>query len=211
MKKFFNQLFKLVFCIIFIFSAFFFISERDAYHPQEILPYVGSIAEPFREKGVHITAKTYDVRDSKAYLDRDLLQVGFQPIQITIQNNTDQAYLLSNQGVGIPTAETNQVARYVTRAAIPRAIGFKVAGFVFWPFLIPGTIDSIITCKSHIKMKRDYHAKSIKDEEEHLPPYSTLHRVIFLPTNQKFEEFTLHLKNQKTHRFSPFQVKIAIK
>ncbi|NGX47273.1 MAG: hypothetical protein K1000chlam3_00646 [Chlamydiae bacterium] len=208
MKKIFNNVFKLIFCIILIFSAFFFIAEHDAYR-SEALPYVGSIAEPFKEKGVHVSAKVYDAGDSKAYLDRDLLQVGFQPIQITIQNNSEKVFALSNQGVEIPIAESKTVAGYVTRAAIPRAIGFKVAGLIFWPFLIPGTIDTIVTFNSHMKMKRDYHAKSIKDEEEILPPYSTIHRVIFLPTNQTLEDFTLYLKDQKTNQFYPFQVYIS--
>lgn len=202
-----KKLFKSVFFSIFIISAVLFLSGYEVYRP-EIPQFVGSIAEPFSEKGVHITAKSYTEKESRTYLDRNLMQVGFRPVQVTIQNNTEDSFILSSQGVEIDSAKSGEVANSVTRTAIPRSIGFKVAGFFFWPLIIPGTIDGIITFKTHLQMKKDYHAKSIKDEGELLPPYSTVHRVIFLPSNQTPEEFTLHLQNQKSNQLHPFPVKI---
>jgi len=203
----FKKLIKSISLIICVVSAVFFISGFEVYHP-ETPQFVGSIAEPFREKGVHISAKIYDGKESKAYLDRNLLHVGFQPVQVTVQNNTEDTYILSSEGVEVNSSTSSEVAGSVTRTAIPRSIGFKVAGLFFWPMIIPGTIDSIITFKSHLQMKKDYHAKSIKNEGELLPPYSTVHRVIFLPSNEIPEEFTLHLQNQKSNQFLPFNVKI---
>jgi len=203
----FKKLIKSILLVTCIVSAVFFISGFEVYHP-ETPQFVGSISEPFREKGVHISAKIYDAKESKAYLDRNLLQVGYQPVQVTIQNNTEDTYILSKEGLEMSSSTSSEVAGSVTRTAIPRSIGFKVAGFFFWPLIIPGTIDSIITFKAHLQMKRDYHAKSIKDEGELLTPYSTVHRVIFLPSNQTPEEFTLHLQNQKSNQLHPFTVKI---
>ncbi|MDN3506428.1 MAG: hypothetical protein P0S96_04285 [Simkaniaceae bacterium] len=202
-----KNLFKPVFLTISIVSAVLFLSGFEAYRP-ETPQFVGSIVEPFSEKGVHITAKTYSEKESQSYLDRNLMQVGFRPVQVTIQNNTEDSFTLSSRGIEMDSAKSSEVANSVSRTAIPRSIGFKVAGLFFWPMIIPGTIDSIITFKTHLQMKQDYHAKSIKDEGELLPPYSTVHRVIFLPSGETHEEFTLHLQNQKSNQFTPFTVKI---
>ncbi len=207
MKKQFKNLFKAVFFSTAIFSAFFFITEFEAYRPK-IMPFVGSMAEPFREKGVHIQAKAYNSHDSQAYLSRDLLEQGFQPVQVTVQNNTAQGYFLSKKGVEAPHATTGEVTSHVIRSAIPRSIAFKVAGFFFWPLIIPGTIDSIMTFKNHSSLKKDYSAKSIKEEGEYIAPYSTMHRVLFIPQKDYSDTFTLHLQEQKTGHFSPFEVKI---
>jgi len=192
-----NNIFKAAFCAIFIFSTFFFITEYEAYRPKES-HYIGSTPEPFREKGIYISAKAYDVHDSKAYLDRDLLSIGYRPIQVTIQNNSSSTYFLSDRGLDIPTVEAGSVANSVTCRHIPKSIAFKVAGFAFWPFIIPGAIDSIITFKNHNKMKHDYYAKSIKPEEEQILPYSTVNRVIFIQKDLQLDHFHLHLKTKNS-------------
>ena len=57
-------------------------------------------------------------------------------------------------------------------------------------------------------MKADFHAKSIKEEGEAIVPYSTVHRVLFVPKDQYTEAFTLHLQDPKSGYFHPFPVKI---
>lgn len=207
MKKILSNIFTAIFCVIFLISSLFFITQYHAHHPSA-LTYIGSVAEPFREKGVHISAKAYDAHDCKAYLNQDLTQLGFQPLQITIQNNTDKIYGLSTRGLETKFTEGKNVAGYVTRTAIPRAIGFKVAGFFFWPFIFPSAIDTMITLKSHQRMKKDFSIKSLKDREEWILQYSSIHRIIFLPGSQVPEEISLSLTEYQTGKQSSFLVQI---
>lgn len=207
MKKELKNTFKSIFCGFFILSVFFFITEYNAYRPKPP-QFVGSIAEPFKEEGIHIQAKAYDKHDSQAYLNRDLKGMGFQPVQVTIQNNTRNTYVLTTDGVEIPNATTSKISTYVTARGLPKSIALKVAGFIFWPFLIPGTIDTIMTIRSHVKMKADFHAKSIKEEGESIVPYSTVNRILFIPEDQYRDTFTLYLKDPKSGYFHPFPVKI---
>lgn len=207
MIKLLKNILKLSFFIIFIFSSILFISSCETYRP-EPLAYKGSIVEPFRERGVHISAKLYDAEESKAYLDRDLLRVGFRPIQITIQNNTPHVYALSTKSTPEGFTEGRQIAKYVTLSAVPRAIALKVASIFFWPFMIPSAFDTILTFKAHQKMKKDYHAKSVKETEEWILPYSTVHRVLFLASKEPIENFPLLLKEQQTKQHHSFSVKI---
>lgn len=199
-----KNVFKSILSLL-IASSFFFIANFEN-HRAEPPRFIGSIVEPFNQEGIYIQAKAYDAQDSKTYLSRDLLRRGFQPIQVTIQNNTSRTFYLSNQGLDLPNATAHTIASRISREAIPRAVIFKVIGFFFPPFLVVGTVDGIVTVHAHFKMKNDYHAKSIKDTEKPLLPYSTVHRVIFVPNKEYTGEFNLYLKQDRGYQYTPFHV-----
>ena len=155
-----------------------------------------------QEKDVGIHVKLFSSAESKYYLGHDLLAKGLQPIQITIQNNTPYEYSISPQNIGLDHLDPIDVAETIKKSGFPRFIGFKVLGFIFWPFMIPGTIDALNAFHSHKSLKRDYLAKAIK--EETIPVYSTLKRVIFVPQEQLQEHFTLTLVETKRARSDLF-------
>src|SRR5689334_12888385 len=138
LKKHFNNIFRVIFCTIATLGMLYLNSEFDAYHPSP-LQYHGSIVEPFRNEGVHITASVYDREASKNYLHRDLFLYGYQPIQITIQNNTAQTYFFAKYGVDLKSASFKDVTSKITLHAMPRSIAFKIVSFFFWPFIVPST------------------------------------------------------------------------
>jgi hypothetical protein len=135
---------------------------------------------------VFVTSRTYSHDDSTRFLKRDLLSEGYQPVQFTMQNNTSQSYVVSDKSIALPQASASDVAWKITKRKIPQAIGLKILSFFFWPFMIPSMIDSIITFKAHRDLVNDLEVKSIRTDEQALVPYSTLHRVIFV----KSEEFS---------------------
>jgi hypothetical protein len=145
------------------------------------------------EAGVTVSYKAYTPRESKASLNRDLLSRGYQPVQVTIQNNTSHTYSVSPRDVSLPLAGPANVAMSITKEAIPRSIAYKVAGFFFWPLIIPGTIDSIHTFQTHSNLKRDFAVKSLKRET--VPPYATIHRILFVPLKSYQDDFSLVLRN----------------
>jgi hypothetical protein len=162
--------------------------------------------QPFsqEEEQVLVFAKAYDADESKQYLGKDLISKGVQPVQLTIQNHTDQYLKISSEGVDLKTLPAKKVAMKVTIRALPRNIAYKVAGFLFWPFMIPGTIDSVRTMKAHKTLKKDLSAKAIKQES--ILPYSTVHRVLFVPSDQYRQVFTVTLKNQHTEAVTEYTV-----
>jgi len=208
MKNIIKNSFYLFFSILVICSTVYLTKEFVALRPQT-LPFVGSMLEPFSEEGIHIRAKVYSPRESMIYLNRDLIHRGLQPLQVTIQNNTGNSFYLSNSGLDLPNMPSKAVAGKLMRSAIPRSIAFRIAGFFFWPLLIPGTIDSIITMKNYFDIRQDYYAKSIKDQPELIVPYSTVNRVIFLPSDLDADQFTLYLQEPKGGSYHPFPVEIT--
>lgn len=155
------------------------------------------------DEGVTVVAKAYTSEESKQFLGKDLSSQGIQPVQLTIENNTSKFLNISPDNVTLPTVSSRSVARKVMNGSIPRSIAFKVAGFFFWPFMIPGTIDSIRTYHAHKMMKKDFSAKSIRNET--ILPYSTLNRILFVPMNEIKQYFTVTLLDPDNNRNLTYQ------
>lgn len=207
MKSKIKDIFKSVLCVFSILSVFILMTEFDAHRPSPP-QFVGSFVEPFAEKGVHIQAKAYNSKESQLYLSRNLHRKGVQPVQVTIQNNSGQIYILSSYGVDFPHHHAGKMALSFSVEHLPRSLALKVGAFFFWPLLIPSVLDSAITTKYHLQMRSDFYAKSLKEEGEVIPAYATVHRILFVPHEEFQEEFILYMQRGGTSHTLPFPVKI---
>ncbi len=138
---------------------------------------------------VHAKAMTPD--ESKRNFGHDLISRGIQPLQLSIQNNTSNEYSLCPSSIDLPRVEASKVAFKVTKSAIPRSIGYKIASFFFWPLMIPSTIDGIRVMIHHKNLKKDLSAKSVKQEV--VAAYSVFNRVLFVPKKEFKETFKVTL------------------
>ena len=82
-----------------------------------------------RSNTIQVVAKAYTPEESTKFLNKNLLRKGYQPVQITIQNNSSQEYSLSSGSVGLPTASPSKVTMKLMQSAIPRGIAFRIASF----------------------------------------------------------------------------------
>ncbi|MEI8329547.1 MAG: hypothetical protein WCG14_06085 [Chlamydiia bacterium] len=144
-----------------------------------------------RSNTIQVVAKAYTPEESTKFLNKNLLRKGYQPVQITIQNNSSQEYSLSSGSVGLPTASPSKVTMKLMQSAIPRGIAFRIASFFFWPFMVPSTIDSIITMKTYQSIKNDLQSKLVKKEV--IAPYSIYNRIVFVPIDQFKDSFDVSL------------------
>ena len=152
------------------------------------------VEKGFSEKeAIRLSIKTLSPEESKKYLTQDVTDLGYMPVQLTIENRTADPYSLSPDSIGIHLADAEEVADKIVRKSMPRAIIFRVAGLIFWPLSIPGTISSLMTTKSRNDLERNLSAKSVK--EEVIPPYSTLNRIFFVPINEYQGDYEISLQN----------------
>lgn len=150
------------------------------------------------EYKIVVSSHAFTPDESKRLLAHNLLRKGIVPLQIDIQNNTANSYSLCASSVDIEHINPKKVANQVARAVIPRLIAWRILGLFFWPFMIPGTIDSAIAYVNHRALKKDYHAKSLKEEGEVVAPYSTYHRVLFVPKEELVGRFDVILIDVET-------------
>lgn len=156
------------------------------------------------EEKISISIKSLTAEESKKYLKADLLKSGYVPLSVSIENQSSDDYLIRPELISLPLVESSKIASVIKRSSLPASIGLKIAGFIFWPFSIPSTMHGIKTLQDHQKMKRDLSIKSVK--EELIPPYTTMNRVFFVPSEKSQESFSVSLINQETLESKVFWV-----
>jgi len=147
-----------------------------------------------QERNLVVTSKVYTAKECNKYLNKNLIHLGFRPMQITIQNNTSHAYSISFSDVCLPIASAEEVVSKIVKRGIPKGIVLNAAGLLFWPFNIPCTIDSLKDLKQHATLKHELAAKSLKEKETILP-YSLVSRVLFIPKDQFKKEFDVKIRD----------------
>jgi hypothetical protein len=117
---------------------------------------------PSSEKNndIIVTAKSYDRRDCKRYLGRDLISKGYQPVQLYIQNNTGRSYSFSLNRIDLPFARQEEVARRVYTSTVGRILGYGIPGLVvLWPLIIPAVVDGIKSSEANEALDHDFSSK----------------------------------------------------
>ncbi len=181
--------------------------ERYQNHPLKSVTTDLMPSFSLKEANVKVYASAMTPDESKRSFGHDLISRGVQPIHLTVENNTSDEFSMCPSSVDLPRIEASKIAFKITKSTIPRSIGYKIAGLFFWPFMIPGTIDSIRVLKHHQELKKDILAKSMKDEV--VAPYSTFNRVLFVPQKDYQETFKVTLIELDSLKPMEFQTTVA--
>jgi len=189
-------------------TIFLLTTGWDRYHSNPLKPVASEFLPTFSLSHTRITVavKAMTSEESKQNFGHDLINRGVQPLQLSIQNNTSNEYSLCPSSVDLPRIEASKIAFKVTKSAIPRGIAYKIASLLFWPFIVPSTIDTIRTLSHHNSLRKDLIAKSIK--KEIVAPYSTFHRVLFVPKEEFQESFKVTLIDLETLKPTEFNTTV---
>jgi len=69
---------------------------------------------------VIMSVKIFTKDDCKRYYDADIIELGYQPIQVSVDNETKNYYLLSRTGINQPTVPPEEVAKKAYRSTAGR-------------------------------------------------------------------------------------------
>jgi len=139
--------------------------------------------------GVHIGCKVFTQEDCMAYLDRNVIAKGYQPIQFTFQNMTDKTYVFSSKAISIPCTNTQEVAQSVYTSTFGRVVGYSL-------LVLPAIVDGIKSANANSKLNRDFQEKA----REHfiIPPGSYEKTLVFVPRAHFHPVFDLSLLERET-------------
>jgi len=157
-----------------------------------------------REDNVKIVIKNLSSDESEKYLKRDVLDLGYRAVEVTIENGSADPYAFSESSIDLPLASAKEVAKATRKGDLPRSIALRVAGFFFSPFGIVGSIDSIMTNKSYRKARKQLESKAVR--EETVAPYSTIQRIFFIKSDSDKNSFTVSLENTENLETKVFPV-----
>jgi hypothetical protein len=157
------------------------------------------------DAGVVICAKTFNESDCKKYLDRDVIAHGYYPVQVYIENNSDNDYLFSINRVSLPLARTEEVAEKVHTSTVGRAAGYGAAALLTSGlFAIPAIVDGVKSVNANRALDTDFIAKAAKDHVIYQHSHSNM--LMFIREESYQQTFTITLIDNKSYKSKVFKV-----
>lgn len=153
---------------------------------------------------VMVVAKEFTHDDCNRFLDRDVIEEGYQPIQLYIQNESDKAYFFYLNQISLPTAIPAEVARTVHTSTAGRVAGYAVGSLFLWPLIIPAVVDGIKSSEANKALDNDFINKAARDQV--IFPHSRFNSIIFVPTQNYQENFKITLVDQKSSETKTFDL-----
>jgi hypothetical protein len=149
------------------------------------------------KKGVTLSYKVFTKADCKKYLGRDILKRKYQPLQLTIVNNTNDTYTISHNSLSLPTASIEAVAKKVHTSTVGRAVGYGAAAILTCGlFAIPAIVDGIGSAEANEQLDDDFATKAFRLDGA-LKPHTMVNGIVFVAREAFDENFTLTLYNEK--------------
>jgi len=156
--------------------------------------------------GISVHVEPLLGEQSKEYLTKDLNARGIQPVKLWIDNRSSHELLLAMKDVSLPQVSAGVAAMRVAASGLPRSIGYQIAGMIFWPFMIPGTINSLRSMATHSTFKHDLKAHCVKPVAEVIPPYAKVERMVLVPEKKFSTPFTVTFKDKETNETIKFEM-----
>lgn len=155
--------------------------------------------------GVRIAAKAFNKIECKKYLDRDVISKGYQPIQLSIENNSNDNYYFSLSRISLPCARPEEVAEKVHTSTVGRATGYGAAALLTCGlFAIPAIVDGVKSSHANEALDSDFICKAAKDQT--IYPYSHTNMLIFVPVNGFQSNFAITLIDEASSQPKVFHI-----
>lgn len=167
---------------------------------------VAQSTKPYRADDVVIVAKAFDRRDCKKYLDRDVIQKGYRPVQLYIENKSERNYFFPLNCMSIPCARPEEVAEKVHTSTVARAAGYGAAALIFWPFVVPALVDGVKSAQANEALDSDFLSKTARDVV--IAPHAHVNMLMFVPIESYQSVFNLTLVDLKTNRPRDFVIQV---
>lgn len=149
---------------------------------------------------IQMVTKVYDDVDCKKYFDRDLLNKGYQPIQICIKNKSSKPFYISPDRINLPLEEPSQVARAVHTSTATRVTLYCIGGLFLSPLFIPAIVDGIKSSEANKILDYDFEKKALKSQT--IQAHSKYNGVIFVSSEnfRKARDLTVTLVNAENNK-----------
>lgn len=158
----------------------------------------------------NVSIRVKPLRDFECshYFDNRLVSRGIQPIQVYVQNETDQYYVLDGQNVSLPLMGKRDVGAVLYKNIMARSVVwlFGTVAAVWQVFLPIFVVDMLFCVQANKNIKSDISSICINPKEKVvIKPNSRLHKVLFVPVDDYHHHITVTLHEQQTQKELVFQ------
>lgn len=147
------------------------------------------------DKKLQVSARVYSAEESEHILKVDLIDKGYVPVEVTIQNQGDHKYAISMASTAQRSEKPKNVAWKFHKGSVARGMGWRIVSFFCWPLMIPSAIDSIVSYKKNKSLVKSLIAKGFKEIDEVVLPYSVVKRLLYIPQEAFYNTFSVSMED----------------
>lgn len=154
-------------------------------------------AKPYTktQAGVTLHAKAIAENECRNPYEKKALEEGYQPIEITISNNSSTDVAYTAESLKVATVSAQEIARSMTND--DRAVTWSVGAFLLWPM--------VASAKESLEDVGGQLAQAVL---EIVPAKQTKKGLIFIPKDEYNGVFNVTLTETKSSKKIGFEVKI---
>lgn len=172
--------------------------------PLSDLSYV--VSDSVHSDEVVLAAKAFTPIDCKSYLDRNVLRKGYQPVQLYIENNSEDDYRFSPNRVNLVCAKPKEVAKkMLARTSLDQSAYLHVNRSDLG--MAVGLIFDHLTIEANRKLYNDFLSKSVVDRT--ILPHTNVNMLLFVPIKEYRSDFTVTLLKEPSYEPRPFHIRAS--
>ena len=169
-------------------------------------------ADFYSEKrdGIELYAKRLTGSATHKQFGRNLVDLGYQVIKITVFNNSNDQILMRASSIDLPLAGAQQTCKQTERSVLAFLAGPAYLSALFaWPVLVPIIgIGAWLAARNH-SVKVNICQKFFgEDKVIELLPFERVSRFIFVPIGFSVDRFNLYLFKRQEKTYVPFMVNL---
>lgn len=181
-----------------------FLSGCAKHKSRPLLEPIGITKESQR---VSVCTSLLSDADCSYYFGKKVTHRGFVPLQLNIQNTSNQTYILDGHNIHLQLEDRMYMAQQLHFNTAQRVVAWAIPGLFLWPFFIPAIMEGISSNNANKKLDSDFHQRVI-DSNSYLviPPYSSVNKLLFVQRENYTSKFILTLKNKTTNQALSFKL-----
>jgi hypothetical protein len=147
-----------------------------------------------KENNVSVSAHAFSELECRYYFSRRMIAKGYQPIQISIMNGSDEDLILDPYNVGLQLESSRIIARACHLNTGKRFVSWFIPALFLWPFIIPAAVECAKSSEANKKLDQDFNQRTISlDSKIYIPAQTTINKVMFVATENYRQNFDIKL------------------
>lgn len=169
-------------------------------------------ADIYSEKrdGIELYVKRLSGAQTHKQFGRNLVDLGYQAIKITVFNNSNDQILMRASSIDLPLVPARQMCKETERSVLALLAGPAYLSALFaWPVLVPIIgIGAWLAARNHSVKVNIRHKFFGEDKVIELLPFERASRFIFVPISIPADRFNLYLFKRQEKVYVPFTVSL---
>lgn len=193
--------------VSFLLICLFALSSCAKYTPKPLHQAAGSRTV---KNDIAVSANMLSDDECFYYFSRHAGNKGYQPLLLTINNDTNDVLVLKGSDINLNMEKTEIVAKQLHLNTTKRVLTWGIFALFIWPFIIPAACDGLNSSSANKKLDKDFSDRVIDQSSQLvIKPYSSVNKVIFLTPSNYRSIFELCLENQTNDESISFRVRLS--